>query len=278
MPSAIYASPARRVRALSALRLPFIFLSKERPDQVADVHADLLRALPSGALLEGLTAPVSTRNSTRRMLFAHPDLHPTTCPRVAPLPAEANDWLAHSKLWKPALERCGHRRRVCILSFPLDYGQTGATASGTWQRRLDSIIGRDKDSERSLAHYGQLAAAMVAKLPAAVFAKALSVEQIWWHWNYVASRHTWQQPLPDTPHDPHAQLPESAFTPVWKDQSAAALRERRWRAGRSENDVFLRTYRGADDGIADSYQAIVGLEKWPDSGIGGRVDDLQGPR
>src|SRR5699024_1368255 len=46
--------------------LPFIFQSKEVQDQVADTHADLLRALPSGALLEGLTAPVATRNMVRR--------------------------------------------------------------------------------------------------------------------------------------------------------------------------------------------------------------------
>ena len=247
--------------------LPFIFQRKEVQNQVADVHADLLRALPSGALLEGLTAPVATRNITRRMIFAHPDLHPDTVVPGEPMPEQAHDWLEHARLWTPALGRRGHRRRVFILSLPLDYGHTGATASGTWQRRLDSIIGRDKDSDRSLTHYRELAATMVAKFPAAVFAKAASVEQIWWHWNYVASRHSWQQPLPNTPFDPHARLPESAFTPVWKDQSAAALRGRRWRAGRTDTDVFLRTYRAAEDGIADSYQAIVGLEKWPDSGI-----------
>ena len=152
-------------------------------------------------------------------------------------------------------------------TLPLDYGLAGATTAGGWQRRLDSVIGRDKDSEAALAHYRKLAAAMVAALPPALFAKPVSVEQIWWHWNYTASRHVWHHPLPNQPYDPHARLPGSVFTPVWKDPSAAQLRNRRWRAARSDADIFLRTYRDEQDGVPDSYQAIVGLEKYPDSGV-----------
>lgn len=247
--------------------MPFIFQRKEVQNQVADVHADLLRALPSGVLWEGLSAPVAIRNITRRMIFAHPDLHPDNVIPGEPMPDTAQEWVEHCRLWTPALQRRGHRRRVFFLSLPLDYGQAGTTAGGAWQRRLDSIIGRDKDSDRSLAHYRELAATMVAKFPAAVSAKPASVEQLWWHWNYVASRHSWQQPLPNTPYDPNARLPESAFTPVWKDQAAAELRGQRWFAARSDADIFVRTYRDRDDGIADSYQAIAGLEKWPDTGI-----------
>jgi hypothetical protein len=247
--------------------MPFIFQRKDVQTQVADVHADLLRTLPSGALWEGLTAPVAIRNTTRRMIFAHPDLHPDIVIRGASTPANAQEWIEHCRLWTPALQRRGHRRRVFFLSLPLDYGQAGTTTTGTWQRRLDSIIGRDKDSERSLAHYRDLAATMVAKLPPAVLAKPASVEQLWWHWNYVASRHSWQQPLPTTAYDPRARLPQSAFTPVWKDQAAAQRRGTRWFAARNDSDIFVRTYRDRQDGIADSYQAIAALEKWPDTGI-----------
>ncbi|WP_431241046.1 ATP-binding protein (plasmid) [Mycolicibacterium aichiense] len=69
------------------------------------------------------------------------------------------------------------------------------------------------------------------------------------------------------PFDPQARLPESAFTPVWKDQAAAALRGRRRFAARNDSDIFVRTYRDPEEGIGDSYQAIAGLEKWPDTGI-----------
>lgn len=247
--------------------LPFVFLRKESQNLVADVHAELLRTLPSGALLSALTAPVATRNITRRMIYAHPDLHPDNTIDGAPMPQHTESWVQHCRLWAPALGARNSRRRIYWLSLPLDYGLSGATTAGGWRRRLDSIIGRDKDSAGALAHYRQLAATMVAKLPPALFAKPASVEQIWWHWNYTASRHAWQQPLPNQPYNPDARLPGSAFTPVWKDPSAAALRNRRWRAARTEADVFLRTYRDKDDGVADSYQAIVGLEKYPDAGL-----------
>jgi hypothetical protein len=247
--------------------LPFIFLPKESQDLVADMHAELLRTLPSGSLLSGLTAPVATRNITRRMIYAHPDLHPDNVIDATAMPEHAESWVQHCQRWAPALHARKSRRRIYWLSLPLDYGLSGATTAGGWQRRLDSIIGRDKDSAAALAHYRQLAATMVAKLPPALFAKPVSVEQIWWHWNYSASRHTWQKPIPNQSYNPDARLPGSAFTPVWKDPSAAALRQRRWRAAPTEADIFLRTYRHQDDGVADSYQAIVGLEKWPDAGL-----------
>jgi hypothetical protein len=255
--------------------LPFLFMAKDAQDRVADVHAELLRALPSGAMLSGLTTEVSTRTIGRRMLFAHPDLHPGAV--AAGLPDHTHDWVAHCRTWEPAL--AGSRRRIYWLSLPLDYGVRGATVSGVWARRLSSVIGQDQDhrddkddkddkqSEEALHRYRELAAAMVRTLPAALFAKPASAEQIWWHWNYVASRHTWRHPLPGTPYDPGARLPGRAFTPVWTDPSAAALRGRRWRAARTDAEVFLRTYRDPADGIADSYQAFAGIESFPDTGL-----------
>jgi hypothetical protein len=125
---------------------------------------------------------------------------------------------------------------------------------------------------------------MVGALPPALFAKPATVEQIWWHWNYTASRHAWRQPLPTVAYNPDARLPASAFTPVWKDPSAAGARNRRWRAARGDADVFLRTYRDPDDGIGDSYQVTVGIEKFPDAGLRWPestlfkvLDDLTGP-
>ena len=247
--------------------LPFIFLSRESQDRVADVHAELLRALPSGALLSGLTAPVTVRTTSRRMIYAHPDLHPETAGADAPLPVDTERWVQHCRRWAPALGRGESRRRIHWLSLPLEYGLAGATTAGGWQRRWEALRGHDKDSDTSLAHYRAVAAAIVAKLPPALFAKPASAEQIWWHWNYTASRHAWQQPLPSATYDPQVRLPASAFTPVWQDPSAAALRGRRWRAARSDAEIFVRTYRDPADGVPDSYQVIAGLEKYPDAGL-----------
>ena len=247
--------------------LPFIFLAKDWQDKVAAAHAELLRTLPSGAMLSGLSTPVATRNITRRMLHAHPDLHPGNGSEATQIPAAARAWIAHCRMWEPAVAGSRARRRIHWLSLPLDYGPAGPTPTSSWRHTLDAIIGRDNDSAATIAGYRERAASMVAALPPAFFVKPASVEQIWWHWNYTASRGVWPHPLPTAPHHPDARLHGSAFTPVWLDPSAAALRGRRWRAARSDAEVFVRTFRDPDDGVPDSYQAVVGIETFPDTGI-----------
>jgi hypothetical protein len=243
--------------------LPFIFLSEEWQAMVAAEHAELWRALPSGAAISGLSVPVPARGIVRKMLFTHPDLR---ADRDA-IAAAAGAWVRHCRAWEPTLTRHHPRRRIYWLSLPLDYALGAQTASSRWRHLVEVAMGRDKDSESSLAHYREVAAEMAASLPGAFFAKPASAEQIWWHWNYTASRGVWQHPLPQQPYDPHAILPESAFTPVYFDESAARLRGRRWRAARADSDVFVRTYRDRIDGVGDSYQALIPLDSFPDTGI-----------
>ena len=91
--------------------LPFIFLAKDWQDKVAAAHAELLRTLPSGAMLSGLATPVATRNITRRMLYAHPDLHPDNGCDSAQIPAQARGWIAHCRMWETAV--------VCLLTLEI---------------------------------------------------------------------------------------------------------------------------------------------------------------
>ena len=243
--------------------LPFIFLSAEWQNTVAAEHAELWRALPSGSSISGLTVPVPARGVARKMLHSHPALRTPS----EGLAAAAARWVRHCRSWEPAIAGHRPRRRIYWLTVPLDYGPAGHTATGTWRNLIDTVLGRDKDTDSSLSHYRELAAVMVGALPRVFFAKPASVEQIWWHWNYTASRGVWPHPLPAQPHDPHASLPGSAFTPVHFDESAAALRGRRWRAARAEDEVFVRTYRDRTDGVADSYQALIALDSFPDTGV-----------
>jgi len=227
--------------------LPFIYLSEHVQHSVAAQHAELWRALPSGASISGLTVPVPARSVTRRMLYAHPDLREAAGAAAPEIPAPARAWIRHCRTWDPVLAGHHPRRRVYWLSLPLDYGPGGRTTMGTWRRLLQVVRGHDNDTAASLAAYRQRAARMVAALPGAFFIKPASVEQIWWHWNYIASRGVWLHPLPNQPCDPHARLPASAFTPVHLDPSAAVRRGRRWRAARADAEVFVRSYRDAGD-------------------------------
>ena len=99
------------------------------------------------------------------------------------------------------------------------------------------------------------------------FPKPATVEQIWWHWNYIASRGAWDAPLPTQPFNPDATLPGSAFT-LWSTWTQVRLScaRRRWRAARTDADVFVRTFRDRTDGVADSYQALLPLDSFPDNG------------
>ncbi|HZA08424.1 ATP-binding protein [Mycobacterium sp.] len=241
--------------------VPFIFLSEQWQNTVAAEHAELWRTLPSGAQISGLTVPVPARTALRKTLAAHGIL------AGGAMSAEAEPWVRYCRAWEPILTRHHASRRIYWLTLPLEYGRAGCTPAGTWRRLVDSVRGRDKDSEQSLAHYRALAAEMMAALPAVFFPKPASVEQIWWHWNYTASRGVWAHPLPTVPFDPHASLPGSAFSPVYLDEAAAALRGRRWRAARSETDAFVRTYRDPADEVGDAYQALLPLQDFPDSGI-----------
>jgi hypothetical protein len=259
--------------------LPFVFLSGECQNIVAAEHAELWRTLPSGASISGLTVPVPTRSVVRKMLYAHPDLRDGGAITEA-----ADPWMRHCRMWEPTLARHAPRRRIYWLSLPLDFGPSGQTLAGGWRRLLGVVLGRDRDSGSSLSSYRDLAAQMVAALPTAFLPKPASVEQIWWHWNYTASRGAWRQPLPTASHNPHASLPGSAFTPVHFDESAARLRGRRGWAARTDTDVFVRTYRDPTDGVGDSYQAVLPLDSFPDTGIAWPratifkvLDDLSGP-
>jgi hypothetical protein len=232
--------------------VPFIFLSEQWQNTVAADHADLWRTLPSGSSLSGLTVPVPVRGVARRMLHTHPALRGGA--RVA---QTAGPWVRHCRMWEPTIAARRPRRRIYWLSVPLDDGRA----------RFDAVAGRDRDTDTALADYRTRAAESTGALPGVFFPKPVSAEQIWWHWNYTASRGVWRDPLPSAPHDPHARLPSSAFTPVYFDPAAARLRGRRWRAARADSDVFVRTYRDADDGVGDAYQALIPLDSFPDTGI-----------
>lgn len=240
--------------------VPFLFLSGQWQHNVAAEHAELWRTLPSGSAISGLTVPVPARTVLRRMLASHPELAAGDTRLDS-----AAEWVAHCRTWEPALRAHQPRRRIYWLSLPLDHPDDAAV--GGFRNLLDAVRGRDKDTEPSLNEYRRRAAQRVAALPPAFFAKPASAEQIWWHWNYTASRGAWPHPLPATGYDPHASLPASAFTPVHLDPGAAALRGRRWRAARTDTDIYLRTVRDPGDGVPDSYQAFVPLDSFPDNGI-----------
>ena len=78
-----------------------------------------------------------------------------------PYQSRLDGWVRHCRAWEPTLGRHRARRRLYWLSLPLEYGRGGQTATGNWRRITDLVIGKDKHTAESVAHYRQLAAEMV---------------------------------------------------------------------------------------------------------------------
>ena len=247
---------------------PFIFLSQEWQDRVAAEHAELWRTLPSGASISGLTVPVPARNIARKMLHAHPDLRSTPADGTRSA-AAARPGCAHCRTWEPTVAAHRARRRIYWLTIPLDYGPGGATPTGGWRRLLDVAAG-PRQGHRGVAGRTTVSwrREMVAALPRVFFPKPASVEQIWWHWNYTASRGVWPHPLPSQPLRPARQparlgVHPGAFRPVRRGAARPALARPRAPTTRcSCAPTGNRT-----DGVADSYQALIPLDSFPDTGI-----------
>ena len=71
--------------------------------------------------------------------------------RASPMPAHPSLDRALPDVGARAGPFSRSRRRIHWLSLPLDYGPAGRTQTSTWRHALDAIIGRDKDTEASLA-------------------------------------------------------------------------------------------------------------------------------
>ena len=119
--------------------LPFIFLSEDWQNSIAAHHAELWRSLPSGSSISGLTVPVPARAVARRLLHTHPALREPGAGTAA-----AGEWVRHCRMWEPAIAAHRPRRRIYWLSLPLETDH---------RRLLDTVVGRDKDTDAALAGY-----------------------------------------------------------------------------------------------------------------------------
>src|SRR5258705_3116600 len=127
-----------------------------------------------------------------------------------------------------------------------------------------NLAGRDFDDPHVIDRYREIAAAMAAAQPSVFEPQPAAVEQIWWRWNATLSRGVWREPLPDVAFDENAVLDESAFTPGFFDENAAEIYDT---SGLSADNPLVRVYRDEREGIADSYQAILPINKFTPAGL-----------
>ncbi|WP_204815315.1 ATP-binding protein [Mycobacterium riyadhense] len=161
--------------------LPYYLQSTKRRIGVADRHQTLAREIPAGSWVFGLSVPQNQRQLLRAMLDGHLDQ-----PR----------WLESCRQMAPVIAEQTPRSRIYWLALPVDAGRAGHSPVGQVAKLRDWVIGRDKDSDDSVAAYQRLAYDVITALPEEFGPQPVSAEMMDWFWRHNAWRGVFHNPLP----------------------------------------------------------------------------------
>lgn len=161
--------------------LPYYLQSTKRRTAVADRHQTLAREIPAGTWIYGLSVPQSQRQLLRAMLAGHRDKPHwiTSCRQMAPLIADQQP-----------------RTRIFWLAIPVDAGRAGHSPVGQAAKLRDWALGRDKDSDDSVAAYQRLAHDIITALPEEFTPLPATADMTDWFWRHNAWRGVFDNPIP----------------------------------------------------------------------------------
>lgn len=161
--------------------LPYYLQSTKRRRGVADRHQTLAREIPAGTWVFGLSVPQNQRQLLRAMLHGHRDK-----------PA----WVNACRAMEPVIAAHNPRTRLYWLAMPVDAGRAGHSPVGQAAKLRDWVIGRDKDSDDSIAAYQRLAHDIITALPEEFAPMPASEDMIGWFWRHNGWRGVFNDPLP----------------------------------------------------------------------------------
>lgn len=161
--------------------LPYYLQSTKRRVGVADRHQTLAREVPAGTWIFGLSVPQNQRQLLRAMLDGHRDK-----PR----------WINACRQLAPVIADQTPRTRIYWLTMPVDAGRAGHSPVGQVAKLHDWVIGRDKDSDDSVAAYQRVAHDIITAIPEEFGPQPVSADMIDWFWRHNAWRGVFNNPLP----------------------------------------------------------------------------------
>lgn len=161
--------------------LPYYLQSTKRRTGVADLHQTLAREIPAGTWIYGLSVPQSQRQLLRAMLDGHRD---------------KPHWITSCRQMAPVLADQHPRTRIFWLAIPVDAGRAGHSPVGQAAKLRDWAIGRDKDSEDSVAAYHRLAHDVITALPEEFTPVPATEDMTDWFWRHNAWRGVFDNPMP----------------------------------------------------------------------------------
>jgi hypothetical protein len=161
--------------------LPYYLQSTKRRIGVADRHQTLAREIPAGTWIYGLSVPQSQRQLLRAMLAGHRDKPHwiTSCRQMASVIADQRP-----------------RTRIFWLAIPVDAGRAGHSPVGQAAKLRNWAIGRDKDSDDSVAAYQRLAHDIITALPEEFTPLPTTEDMTDWFWRHNAWRGVFDNPMP----------------------------------------------------------------------------------
>lgn len=179
--------------------LPYFLQSTKRRVGVADRHQVLAREIPAGTWIYGLCVPQNQRQLLGAMLHDHHD---------------SPSWVHTCTAMAPVIAAEAPRSRIYWLSIPVDAGRAGHSPVGSAAKLRDWVIGRDKDSDDSVAAYQRLGNDIITALPEEFTPTPATEEMIDWFWRHNTWRGVFDHPLPphrDPAHHSSTPLPAAAF-------------------------------------------------------------------
>ncbi len=236
--------------------LPLVLRPLRSHERASRDFRNLARALPSGFSLSGLLDTTDPNRVLRNMVGNH---------------AHRSQWVQHCRLWEPTFNPAAapqgtsafvEQRRRGWLTIPVDSGREGRTPAGAATKAKDWVVGRDADSEQSVAAYARVAAEIVAALPAAFSVRPASPAQILWHQNHHVFRGVLSDPMPPTGVGPD-RLTAADFVRPALDEGANAQRSSWWPTRRP----IVRVYDADCPEGPWSYQALLPVTHFPDTGL-----------
>ncbi|MCH9729762.1 MAG: ATP-binding protein [Actinomycetia bacterium] len=236
--------------------LPLVLRPLRTHERGSRSYRNLARALPSGWSLSGLLDTTDPKRLMRNLVgnFRHSD-----------------QWVDHCRVWEPTFNpevaapgdaAFVEERRRGWLTFPVDSGRSGRNAAGAATRVKDWMVGRDVDSDTSVAAYSRLAAEVVASLPREFSVRPASPLQIQWQHRRTVLRGQLRDPMPAAGQGPD-RLTAADFVRPAIDEGANALRRSWWPTMRP----IVRTYDADNLNGPSSYQAFLPVTHFPDTGL-----------
>jgi len=179
--------------------LPYVLQSTKRRIAVADRHQAFAREVPAGTWVYGLCVPQNQQQLVGALRHGHRD---------------RAQWMAACDAMAPVIAGASPRSRIYWLAVPVDAGRIGHSPAGNAAKLRDWVMGRDKDSEDSVAAYQRLGHDIITSLPPEFAPRPVSENMIDWFWHHNTFRGVFNEPLPThraRGHDEAIGVPAASF-------------------------------------------------------------------